>query len=168
MDPKEANLLCEKNHYLHRRRVGKLVAFGVWYLGDFIGVLLFARAMVCSPMYGYQPKEIVELARVWFSSNPKNLGSCAIRKALTALPAAWPGTRAVISWCDRTKFDGALYKATGFAFMGQSRIRSIEPSAKTYGGGRPDRKVHSDRVNLKDIYLLRLREHGRVVVWRWK
>lgn len=144
-----ANSLFATHHYLHRPRVGRLLAYRVMYQSRAVGGLLFARPMVCSPMFGYPPNQIVELARVWFSEHPKNLGSCAIRKAVKSVPKDWMGTAAIISWCDTTRFDGALYKASGFEYMGTSRPRGI-------GGGRPDRKVHNDRRTVKDVYLIRL------------
>lgn len=153
-DSRWANEICEKHHYLHRKRYGRLVAYSVSWLGDCEGVLLFARAPVCHAMFGFKPTEIVELARVWFKSNPANLGSCAIRFACKKLSRDWPGVKAIVSWCDTSRFDGALYKATGFKFMGMSRVRSIEPSAKKFGGGRPGRKVQTDRLNPKQRWIL--------------
>lgn len=153
---KEANRIVVEHHYLHRPRVGKIVAHSVYYRQEWNGIVMYARAMVSGPMFGFQPTEIVELARFWLRENIPNLGSCAIRRSLKKLREDWPGTKAVVSWCDRTQFDGALYKATGFRLVGQSRIRSIEPSAARWGGGRPNRKVQLDRLNRKDIYLLTL------------
>jgi hypothetical protein len=109
-------------------------------------------------MFGYAPTEIVELARVWFKTNPKNLGSCAIRMACKRIGRDWPGTKAIISWCDTSRFDGALYKATGFRFMGLSRIRSKEASSAQHGGGRPGRKVQDDRLTAKQRWLIPLEE----------
>lgn len=156
MSARVANQICLENHYLHRKRVGKLLAYRVLHRDEDMGVLLFARPMVSGPMFGYQPTQIAELARVWFSSNPKNLGSCAIRKACKRIAIDWPGTQAIISWCDTSRFDGALYKASGFDFRGLSRVRSIEPSAATHGGGRAGRKVQDDRLTRKQRWLIEL------------
>lgn len=149
VSPSVASRMVTWNHYLHRRRVGKTVNYAVMLRNQFQGVLVFAYPPVCSVMFGYKPGEIIELARVWFQDNPKNLGSCSIRMALRQLPKDLPGVRAVISWCDITRFDGALYKATGFKFVGKSRARKE-------GGGRPDRAVQPDRLTQKDIYLIEL------------
>lgn len=146
--------ICVAYHYLHRPRVGVAIPYEVLYRNQSEGLILYSMPMVCRPMFGYQPGEILELSRCWFKTNPANLGSCAIRKTLKRLPKDSPGVRAVVSWCDRTKFDGALYKACGFRLMGQSRIRGIEPSGR--GGGRPDRNVQKDRLHPKDIYLIEL------------
>ena len=163
MDSKEANAICEKNHYLHRKRVGKLVAYGVYWCDEFYGVLLFAKPMVSHPMFGFQPSEIIELARVWFKENPKNLGSSSIRFALRRIQQDWPGTKAVVSWCDTSRFEGTLYKVTGFQFMGMSRVRSLDKSAVRWGGGRPGRKVQPDRLAPKQKWLIVLPETKPVV-----
>jgi hypothetical protein len=136
MGGKVANRFALRHHYLHRRRAGKCVCYGVLWKKRFEGILIFAWPPVSHPMFGYKPGRIVELARVWFEHNPKNIGSCAIRLALRRIQTDWPGTEAIISWCDRTRFDGALYKATGFQFMGKSRVRAREASAAKYSGGR--------------------------------
>lgn len=154
MSPRRARALAIEYHYLHRTRVGSLLCYEVTVEGEYQGFLIFAKPMVCANIFGYAPREIVELARVWFKDNPKNLGSCAIRKALKMLPKHWPGTKAVISWCDTSRFSGALYKATGFEYCGLSRVRAIEPSGA--GGGRPNRKVQADRLTPKQRWLIRL------------
>jgi hypothetical protein len=156
MGGKVANRFALRHHYLHRRRAGKCVCYGVLWKKRFEGILIFAWPPVSHPMFGYKPGRIVELARVWFEHNPKNIGSCAIRLALRRIQTDWPGTEAIISWCDRTRFDGALYKATGFQFMGKSRVRAREASAAKYSGGREGREVQPDRFTQKDIYLIRL------------
>jgi len=151
-----ANTIAMRHHYLHRKRAGKCVCYAVLLCGIFEGILIFAWPPVSHPMFGYAPGKIVELARVWFEHNPKNLGSCAIRKALRKLPEDWPGTKAVVSWCDLSRFDGAIYKATGFEYMGKSRVRAREASAAKYPGGRLGREVQPDRFTQKDIYLVHL------------
>lgn len=156
LDNKTANALVTENHYLHRPRVGKLLSYKVLVEGRDAGVLMFARAPVSHPMFSFAPTEIVELARVWFRNNEPNLGSCSIRKALKRLHVDWPGTKAVISWCDTSRFNGALYKATGFQFVGTSRVRSLEKSAVKFGGGRAGRVVQTDRLTPKHRYLIRL------------
>lgn len=165
MDSKEANTILAENHYLHRKRVGRLLAYEVLHLGRRLGIVLYARAPVSGPMFGYTPTEIVELARFWLSENLHNLGSCAIRKTFREITKDWPGTRAIISWCDRTRFDGALYKAVGFEFMGESRVRSAEPSGKVFGGGRAGREVQADRLNQKDRYLYKLTGPASAAAW---
>jgi hypothetical protein len=153
-----ANRYALRHHYLARKRAGKCVSYAVLWKKLFEGVLIFAWPPVSHPMFGYKPGEIVELARVWFEHNPKNLGSCAIRMAFKRLGKDWPGTKAVVSWCDKSRFDGALYKATGFEYMGKSRVRAREASAAKYPGGRLGREVQPDRFTQKDIYLFRLTE----------
>lgn len=135
------------NHYLHRRRVGKTVNYAVMLKNRLQGVLVFALPPVSGPMFGYKPGEIIELARVLFQDNPKNLGSCAIRMAVKKLKSDWPEAKAIVSWCDRSRFDGALYKATGFEYLGKSRVRGAS-------GGRKDRECQPDRMTQKDIYLI--------------
>ena len=156
MSARMANAYAAEHHYLHRPRVGQRLCYEVQVRGAFMGILVYARPMVCAPIFGYQPKEIIELARVWFKENPKNLGSCAIRASLKRLSKDWPGTKAVISWCDTSRFDGALYKATGFEYCGLSRVRSIEPSHAKHAGGRPGRRVQGDRLTPKQRWLIRL------------
>ena len=156
MNSRTANAYAAEHHYLHRARVGQRLCYEVQVCGEFMGILVYARPMVCSPIFGYEPKEIIELARVWFKSNPQNLGSCAIRASLKRLPKDWPGTKAVISWCDTSRFNGALYKATGFEYCGLSRVRALEPSHAEHGGGRPNRKVQDDRLTPKQRWLIRL------------
>jgi hypothetical protein len=146
MRAQSANVAALEHHYLHRKRVGSLLAYRVIHQDRDMGLLLFARPMVSHPMFGYQPTEIIELARVWFKENPKNLGSCAIRKACKRLHKDWPGTKAIISWCDTSRFDGAMYKASGFEFRGLSRLR--------IPGGRVGRKVQYDRLTPKQRWLI--------------
>lgn len=152
-----ANRLALRHHYLQRKRAGRCVCYAVLWKGMFEGILIFAFPPVSHPMFGYKPGEVVELARVWFEHNPKNLGSCAIRKALAQLVEDWPDAQAVVSWCDLSRFDGALYKATVFEYMGKSRVRALEASAAKYTGGRTGRQVQPDRCTQKDIYLIRLK-----------
>jgi hypothetical protein len=156
MNARAANAYAAEHHYLHRPRVGQRLCYEVLVNERFEGILVYARPMVCAPIFGYQPKEIIELARVWFKTNPRNLGSCAIRASLKRIPKDWPGVKAVISWCDTSRFDGALYKATGFEYCGLSRVRSIEPSHAQHGGGRPNRRVQADRLTPKQRWLIRL------------
>ena len=53
-------------HYSKRMPIGRIVKFGVWEDGDFIGAILFARG--ASPhlgdKYGLQQTEVCELVRV--------------------------------------------------------------------------------------------------------
>ena len=156
MRARTANVVALEHHYLHRRRVGSLLAYRVLHKDEDTGILLFARPMVSHPMFGFKPTEIIELARVWFKVNPKNLGSCSIRKACKRISRDWPGTRAIVSWCDTSRFDGALYKASGFSYQGLSRVRSIEPSAENHPGGRIGRRVQADRLTPKQKWLIKL------------
>lgn len=149
----EANQIVTQHHYLHRPRPAGF-ALQIFWKEQAVGVLIYAKPMVAGKCCGYLPTEIVELARMWFSENPANLGSCAFRKSIPLLLQKWPTTRAIVSWCDRTKFDGAFYRAAGFKFNGIARLRSAEPSSLKYGGGRPNRVVHSDRLHRKDRFLL--------------
>src|SRR5262245_12299749 len=156
----EANALCVREHYLHRARPA---GFGirVLYRGAPSGVFIFAWPMVAGVCCGFPPKQIVELARMWLSDNVPNLATCAFYKALRLVRARWPQVKAIVSWCDRTRFDGGFYRAANFKFHGVARLRSLEKSATRFGGGRPNRAVHADRLNRKDRYLLVLSAKSR-------
>ena len=159
MPLREANAIVTAHHYLHRPRPAG-TAQRIIYRGVPAGVFIWARPMVSGVCCGFEPKAIIELARMYLTDNQPNLATASFRRGLAMIRQKYPLVRAVVSWCDRTRFDGAFYRAAGFKLHGMARLRSLEASSKRHGGGRRGRVTQEDRLHPKDRYLLTLREDG--------
>jgi hypothetical protein len=123
-----ATQLVKTYHYLHRRRKGAQLAYGVILDQSQVGVALYARPWTSRSIDGVPTVGIVELARFWLSQNIPNLASCSIRKTLKVIAEDWSRKYpahatpvACVAWADNeVGHEGTIYKASGFNYMGQS------------------------------------------------
>lgn len=120
---KEAAEYAVKNwHYSRCLPVGKLVKFGVWEEGKFIGVVIFSRG--ASPNLGtaleLDQTEVCELTRVALNSHKAPV-SQIVALTLTELKKLNPALRAVISFADpKEGHTGGIYKAGNWVYTGKS------------------------------------------------
>lgn len=125
------------------------------------GAVLYAYPRVSKRLYGYHPMEIIELARLYLEPgpdgrNPPGLASRALRATASAVEGDWqeaypnlPAPRGIVSWADTTRHTGAIYRASGFVELGQTRGGKTE----TRKGG----PAHADLDAPKLAYVLPLR-----------
>lgn len=115
-------------HYSKAVPAGKLVKFGVWENGEFIGAVIYGRGAtpnLCKP-YGLQQTDICELVRVALNNHISPV-SAVVAKTLKLLKAENPGLRLVVSFADRSEgHEGVIYKAGNWLYTGTSE------SAKFY------------------------------------
>ncbi len=116
-----------------------------WTIGGYPieGGVHFAYPRRSSPVAGYHPMEVLELARLYLEPdprtgrNPPNRASQAIRassnRVIEDWPSKYPGLpepRAVFSQADLTRHTGGIYKAAGFEHVGDSERGRRQGDAK--------------------------------------
>mgnify|MGYP001167689804 CR=1 FL=1 len=167
---KEATRIIINYHYLHRGRT--MAQLPYWILLDNvkIGVLLYAYPRLSVPLFGVEPMNILELARMWISPSVQDkkqkssegkyhsfsVASCALGKSLKKIQFDWhkkyshlPDVKAVVSWADDEHHEGTVYKATNFVAKKKSG-GSLHGNAKRNNGGR-DQK-NKDYLNVKTLW----------------
>lgn len=170
---KEATRIVIYYHYLHRGRT--MAQLPYWILIDElpIGVLLFSLPRLSVPMFGIEPMNLLELARLWIHPDVQDhlvtdstgkqhslaVASCAVAKSLKRVQRDWyrkypdlPNILAVISWADNVHHEGTIYRACNFQEMGQSG-GTMHGSRNRPNGGRD--KLNDDYKHLKTTFLYR-------------
>lgn len=106
---------------------GKMVKFGVWEEGNFIGSVLFswgANKNIGSP-YGLNQVEVCELVRValkYHKSPVSQIVSLAIRK----LKNQSPGLKLLVSYADPEQgHTGAIYQAMNWVYVGMAQSTTL-------------------------------------------
>jgi hypothetical protein len=155
------------HHYMHQRVHQKASPFGwgVTFDGQLYqpdgkpsGFIVFASVHFTKLKgeFGYEGLptkwQVLLLSRLWLHDNlPHNSETCVIAKALKMVQRRWievhpprfPAEpyhiRKVISYADKTKFHGTIYKASNFREhgMGESQKRH----KNTRGPGMPDAEL---------------------------
>lgn len=133
----ESNAICASYHYLHRKRTGPQVAYGVWYRGIGIGVVHYAYPRWSKTPYPEAPSPLntLECARVYISNldrkgypigNDKGrridgLAAAALSATMRLIKSDWetkyphlPRVTAIVSWSDNTRHRGRLYQDCGW------------------------------------------------------
>ena len=175
-DLKEATAVIVEQHYLHRGRTMAQLPYWIERHGDRIGVLLFAYPRLSRPFHGYEPFQLVELARLWIDpraqtgrvvdaggcAHAPSVASCAVAKALRRLREDWhsrypslPTPTAVVSWADLTRHEGTVYRAANFLEVGVSGGTGHKSGRRRNGGSYKD---HPDYANCKRAFVYELRE----------
>ena len=140
-------------HYSRILPTGKLVKYGVWEYGVFIGAVIYSRG--ASPhlgkALGADATEICELTRVALRSHIFPV-SKIVAGSLRLLRASNPGLRAVVSFADpKEGHHGGIYQAGNWVYTGMSA-----PVTEYFIGNRwrhtrgswhhPDRKKAESRT----------------------
>jgi len=113
-------------HYSRAMPAGKLLKFGVWENGKFIGAVIFgwgANNNIGSP-YGLKMTEVCELVRVALTSH-KSQVSQIVTAAMKALRVQSPGLRMFLSYADPAHgHNGSIYQAMNWLYCGTQKTGS--------------------------------------------
>jgi hypothetical protein len=117
-----ARFAVENWHYSKCLPSGKLIKFGVWEDGNFIGCVIISRG--ASPFLGksldLDQTEICELTRVAMTTHRVPV-SQVVAVALAKLKESNPKMRAIVSFADpKEGHVGGIYKAGNWIYTGQS------------------------------------------------
>ena len=114
-------------HYSKRMPAGKLVKFGVWEDGQFVGTVIYglgATFNIGTP-YGLNMTEVCELVRVALTTHTTPV-SRILSITMKMLKKHMSGIRLVISYADSEQGHlGGIYKASNWIYTGASRDTSI-------------------------------------------
>jgi len=115
-----AKYAVEKWHYSRTMPKSKLVKFGAWENGEFIGAVIFgmgANNQIGSP-YSLTQHQCCELVRVALSRH-QSPTSQIVSKTLKELAKAMPGLRLVVSYADTAQSHyGGIYQAMNWIYVG--------------------------------------------------
>lgn len=128
-------------HYSKAVPAGKLVKYGVWENGKFIGAVIYGRGATpnLGRPYNLQQTEICELVRVALDKHETPV-SQIVAATLRQLKFSNPGLRLVVSFADPNEGHvGGIYKAGNWIYTGQSGV------AKFY-------KVHGKIIHPRTAY----------------
>lgn len=109
-----------KWHYSQAMPSGKLVKFGAWENGQFIGAVLFGRGATydIGTPYGLKQTECIELVRVALSNHVSPV-SQIVTKAIKALKAKQAGLKLIVSYADNEQGHvGGIYQAMNWLYVG--------------------------------------------------
>lgn len=130
-------------HYSRTLPVGKLVKYGVWESGTFIGAVLFAWGAnkdLGSP-YELELTQCCELVRVALSKHASPV-SRIVAVALRLLKKSNPGLRLVISFADPVeRHHGGIYQAGNWIYTGTT-VASFE---YRLNGARLNKRAYTGR-----------------------
>lgn len=128
-------------HYSHRMPQAKLVTFGAWEAGDFIGAVIFGRGATSDlgKPYGLSQTECAELVRVALRKHENHV-TAVIARSLRQLKAGSPGLRLIISFADPEHgHRGGIYQAGNWIYLGPSQV-SLEWSVQ-------GRRIHARQIS---------------------
>ena len=128
-----ARYAVENWHYSQILPAGKIVKFGVWEGGLFIGCVLFSRG--ASPFLGksldLDTTEVCELVRVALTKHVAPV-SQIVALSIKMLKVSNPLMRAIVSFADpKEGHKGGIYQAGNWTFTGSS-----SPTSEFFIGGR--------------------------------
>ena len=109
-------------HYSKCMPVGKLVKYGVWEDGDFIGVVIFGRGAThhLGTRYGLSNTQNCELCRIALKTH-KTTVSKIVKISLLLLRKNSPYLRLVVSFADTGENHvGAIYQAGNWLYTGDT------------------------------------------------
>jgi hypothetical protein len=122
VDIKAARHACVSWHYSGTLPTGKLVKFGAWEDGRFLGVVLYGRGAnkhLLVP-YGLEQTEGGELVRIALRDHVTPVTQI-VAATLRMLRATQPGLRLIVSFADPAQgHRGAIYQAGGWLYLGRS------------------------------------------------
>ena len=111
-------------HYSKAMPRGKLLHFGVWEGGDFVGAVVFGRGATHSigKPYGLLQSQCCELVRVAFRQHDAPL-SFVLSQCIRKLKAQCSGLRLLVSYADPLQdHHGGLYQACNWIYSGRAQI----------------------------------------------
>lgn len=127
-------------HYSKAMPSGKLVRFGVWEDGEYIGAVLYGRggAPNIGKPYALAQTEVCELVRVALREHAAPVTQI-VAQTLRQLAATSPGLRLVVSYADPAQgHHGGIYQAGGWTYLGRTKSTPMFVDARG--------KVHHSRV----------------------
>lgn len=123
----QARYTLERFHYLHRARMGRQVNYAILLDGAVDGVITYAYPMTSANILGCPPGTVIEFARMYLCSNLKGEATVSIGKTLRAIPKDWvtwwsdaQTPLLVVSWSDKTRHLGTVYRAANFVWLRES------------------------------------------------
>lgn len=128
-----------KWHYSRRMPRSKLVKFGVWEDGEYIGCVIYgagASPALLKP-YGVRQGEGCELVRVALKRGHKTATTRILGITLKMLKRDFPNLRLVVSFADpRFGHHGGIYQAGNWTYLGQSEPSTVyvDPEGKERHG----------------------------------
>jgi hypothetical protein len=149
-DTKAARYSVENWHYSRTLPVGKLVKFGAWEDGQFVGSVMYAWGANhhLAGQFGLDMVECCELVRVALRSHHSPV-SQIVAATLPQLKRLNPGVRLVVSFADPFQgHHGGIYQAGNWVYTGRSASKTefIMPdgtmlnrrayTGQQFGGGR--------------------------------
>lgn len=139
---------CEKWHYSKCVPKSKVVKFGVWEFGKFIGVVLFgsgASPTIGRP-YNLTQLEICELTRIALAKHHTPV-SRIMAIAIKKLKAHAKGLRLIVSFADSTEGHyGGIYQATNWIYAGGSETHEYVIKGEKYHSIVVWRKFGSESI----------------------
>lgn len=127
-DIKAARHAIMKWHYSKAVPAGKLVKFGVWESGVFIGAVVFGRGATpnLGKPYKLDQTELCELVRVALNNHVAPV-SQIVAESIRQLKQTNPGLRLIVSFADPDQgHHGGIYQAGNWIYNGDT------PSAKFF------------------------------------
>ena len=151
-----AQYALKKWYYRDTMPNGKNARIGIWEHDKFIGVLIFGVGTNknLASSIGFQPIEVCELMRVAMGKHTVPV-SRIMGIALRILAKAYPGLKAVISYCDpEVGHYGGIYQATNWIYVGRTApIDHYEDAKGNLHHWRAARHLQKKGAVLKKIML---------------
>jgi len=119
---KAALWACRQWHYSGRMSSGKMVYYGVWEGGRFVGAVVFSNGVTphLFKRYGLTGKEGAELTRVALGEHATPT-SRIVALAVRLLRRQNPGLRLVVSFADQGQNHvGTIYQASNWVYAGET------------------------------------------------
>ena len=117
-----AKYAVEKWHYSHTMPKSKLVKFGAWENGEFIGAVIFGVGATSDLVkgYGLKPTEGCELVRVALKHHKSTVTSI-VSQSIKQLKQSQKGLRLIVSFADPDRDHvGIIYQAGNWLYLGKS------------------------------------------------
>lgn len=117
-----AKYAVEKWHYSGVMPAGKVVKFGVWENGAFVGAVLFSRGAsdAIGKPYNLTQTQVAELTRVALSDHQSAV-SQIVSAAVKELKKQSSALRLLVSYADPAeKHHGGIYQAMNWIYTGQT------------------------------------------------
>lgn len=119
-----AKYAVENWHYSRKAPVGKLVKFGIWEDGRFVGSVIYSCGSAgvgsMGKSFGLKNTEVVELARVALTKHRTSV-SKIVSVTMRLLKREQSGIRMAVSYADPLQQHvGTIYQAMNWAYVGRS------------------------------------------------
>lgn len=141
-DNQAAAYACRVWHYSRSIPNGKLMMYGAWEFGDFIGAVVFGRGANhnLAASFDLPQTECVELVRIALAAHQapvSQIGSQAVK----LLREGAPGLRLVVSYADPHEgHHGGIYQAMNWIYLGTSaRVFRM--------------RIHGELLHKKTVYM---------------